>query len=215
VKPLAIGSGEQFAKYAAGRGWPLSPSQQQHIARLSRWLAERAPALSISKYSDPATVLSRAMAPALALSDLIDPDNIKQVADLGAGSGALGLTLAILQLDWRVDLVERRAKIATFLQLTAQHVGIDNAKVLTMDAESIPDACAAYYDLVCFRALASPGIAFRLAYPLVNPTGYIAAWHQPDDQGFRQPHLPFRQVATAKTSVPDLVVSLYERCIAG
>ena len=215
VKPLAIGSGAQFAKYAAGRGWPLSPSQQQHIARLSRWLSERAPALGISKYSEPATVLSRAMAPALALSDLLDPGNIKQVVDLGAGSGALGLTLAILQPDWQMDLVERRAKIATFLELTVRHLGIDNVRVLPRDAAQIADCDRAGYDLVCFRALAAAEIALRLAYPLVNATGYVAAWHQPDDQGFRQPRLPLRQVATAKTGVPDLVVSLYERCTAG
>ena len=215
VKPLAISNAEQFAEYAASQGWPLSPSQQQHVARLSCWLADRAPALGISKYSEAAIVLSRAMAPALALSDIIDPANIKQVADLGAGAGALGLTLAILQPDWRVDLVERRAKIATFLELTVGHLGIDNVRILPQDAAQIADSGAACYDLVCFRALAAAETALMLAYPLVHPTGYVAAWHQPSDQDFRLPRLPLQQVATAKTGVPDLVVSLYERCAAG
>ncbi len=215
VKPFTISSAKQFAEYAASQGWPLSSSQQQNIARLSRWLAERAPALGVSKYSEAATVLSRAMAPALVLSSLIDPGNIKQMADLGAGAGALGLTLAILQPDWRVDLIERRTKIATFLELTVRHLDIDNANVLPRDAAQIANCAPACYDLVCFRALAAAENALRLAYSLLNPTGHIVAWHQPSDQGFRQPHLPLRQIATTKTGVPDLVVSLYERCTAG
>ena len=114
-----------------------------------------------------------------------------------------------------MDLIERRAKIATFLELTVRHLDIDNAKVLPRDAAQIANCDRVCYDLVCFRALAAAENALRLAYSLLNPTGRVVAWHQPSDQGFRQPHLQLRQIATAKTGVPGLVVSLYERCTAG
>ncbi len=209
MKPLPIPGCQQFADYAQAQGWLLSDDQQQRIADLAQWLAERAPPLGLSKYADLPSVLSYAMAPALAISDLIEPGEVKRVVDLGAGSGALGLTLSIIQPGWEVTLMDRSSKTATFLEWTVQRLGVENVTIRQEDATPAATASVAQYDLVCFRAVASSRQALQLAGPLAMSGGYVVAWHQTEDEGFRPPQssLPYR--ATTPTVVPGLVASLY------
>jgi len=208
VKPLLIPGCQQFADYAQAQGWSLSDDQQQRIADLAQWLAERAPPLGLSKYADLPSVLSYAMAPALAISDLveIEPSEIKRVVDLGAGSGALGLTLSIIQPGWEVTLMDRSSKTATFLEWTVQWLGVENVTVRHEDGVA---ADAGAYDLVCLRAVAPAQQALQLAGPLAGSGGYVVAWHQAEDEGFRPPQSPLPYTATTPTVVPGLVASLY------
>ena len=209
MKPLPIPGCQQFADYAQAQGWSLSDEQQQRIVDLAQWLAERAPPLGLSKYADLPSVLSYAMAPALAISDLIEPGEIKRVVDLGAGSGALGLTLGIIQPGWEVTLMDRSSKTATFLEWTVQWLGVENVTVRHEDATPAATAGAARYDLVCLRAVASARQALQVAGPLAGSGGYVVAWHQAEDEGFRSPQSALPYTATTPTVVPGLVASLY------
>jgi len=209
VKPLPIPSCQRFAGYAQSKGWLLSDDQQQRIAEVAQWLAERASRLGLSKYADLPSVLSYAMAPALAISDLIEPSEVKRVVDLGTGSGSLGLTLSIIQPVWEVTLMDRSNKAARFLEWTVQWLGVENVMVRHEDAASAATSNAAQYDLVCLRAVASARQALRLAGPLAVSGGYVVAWHQAQDEGFRPPHSPLPYEATTATVVPGLVASLY------
>ena len=206
---LTIGTVEQFAQYAAERGGVLSSVQGERLGALAAWLAERAPPLGLSRYCDIRAVLTRALAPALSLFELIDVRAVRRIMDLGAGSGALGFTLALAHPQLLVDLVDRRAKAATFLELTAQHVGVENARVIQGDARELRVVYGGKYDIVCFRALAEGGTALALAYPFVAREGYIAAWHRTDDASFDCRVRELRRIGTAQTLLPGLVVSLY------
>ncbi len=206
MKPLPIPGCQEFADYAQAQGWLLSDEQQQRIADLAQWLADRAPPLGLSKYADLPSVLSYAMAPALAISDLIEPSEVKQAVDLGAGSGALGLTLSIIQPGWEVTLMDRSSKTATFLEWTVRWLGMGNVTVRHEDAAA---AGAGAYDLVCLRAVVSARQALQLAEPLGGSGGYVVAWHQVGDEGFRSPQSALLYTATAPTVVPGLVASLY------
>ena len=209
MKPLPIPDCPQFADYAQAQGWLLSDGQQQCIADLAQWLAERAPPLGLSKYADLPSVLSYAMAPALAISDLIEPSEVKRAVDLGAGSGSLGLTLSIIQPGWEVTLMDRSSKTARFLEWTVQWLGVENVTVQHEDAASVANSGAARYDLVCLRAVASARQALQLAGPLAESGGYVVAWHQAEDEGFHAPQSPLPYEATTPTVVPGLVASLY------
>ncbi len=209
MKPLPIADCQQFADYAQAQGWLLSDDQQQRITGLAQWLAERAPRLGLSKYADLPSVLSYAMTPALAISDLIELSEVKQVVDLGAGSGALGLTLSIIQPDWEVTLMDRSSKAATFLEWTVQWLGMENVTVQHEDAALVAADGATQYDLVCVRAVASAQQALQLAGPLAGPGGYVVAWHQAGDEGFRSPQPLLPYTAITSTIVPGLVASLY------
>jgi len=209
VKPLPIPGCQQFADYAQAQGWSLSDDQQQRMVDLAQWLAERAPCLGLSKYADLPSVLSYAMAPALAISDLIEPSEIKRVVDLGAGSGALGLTLSIIEPGWEVTLMDRSSKTATFLEWTVQWLGMENVTVRHEDAARLTTRGATRYDLVCLRAIASAQQALQLAGPLTVSGGYIVAWHQVEDEGFRSFQSALSYTATTPTVVAGLVASLY------
>jgi len=209
VKLLPIPDCQQFADYAQVQGWSLSAGQQQRITDLAQWLADRAPPLKLSKYADLPSVLSYAMAPTLAISDLIELSQVKRVVDLGAGSGALGLTLGIIQPGWEVTLMERSSKTAAFLEWTVRWLEMKNVTVRHEDAALVAADGAAQHDLVCVRALASAEQALRIAGPLAESGGYVVAWHQAEDEGFRPPHSPLSYIATIPTVVPGLVASLY------
>ena len=187
----------------------LSSAQVERLSLLAEWLAERAPPLGLSRYRDIPAVLTRALAPALSLSELIDVRGVRRIMDLGAGSGALGFTLALARPHLVVDLVDRRAKAATFLELTAQHVGISNARVIHGDARELRVGYSGRHDLLCFRALAEGGTALGLAYRFAAPKGYIAAWHRTDDASFGCRVREVRRIGSAETLLPGLVVSLY------
>ncbi len=201
--------------HAAERGCMLLPEQMEQFEVLAEWLAERAAALGLSQYRDVPVVLTAALAPTFALWELMDMGRICRVMDLGAGSGALGLTLAIAQPHLAVDLVDRRAKAATFLELTAQRLGVGNICVICGEARELATSYAHKYDLVCFRALAAAETALGRAYPFLQPEGHIAAWHQTDDPAFLKPSLALGRIGTAPTAVAGLAVSLYERTIGG
>lgn len=121
----------------------------------------------------------------------------------------MGLTLSIMQPDWEVTLMDRSSKTATFLEWTVQWLGVENVTVRQEDAAAAATGGAAQYDLVCLRAVASAQQALQLAGPLTGSGGYVVAWHQAEDEGFRPPQssLPYR--ATTSTVVPGLVASLY------
>ncbi len=210
MKPLSISGLPQFVSYARTQGWLLSENQQQRIATLAQWLAERAPPLGLSKYADLHSVLSYAMAPALAISGLIELSEVKWALDIGAGSGSLGLTLSIIQPDWKVTLMDRSSKAARFLEWTVQWLGLENVTVQHKDAASAAADGAAQYDLVCLRAVVSAPRALQLAGPLVRSDGYVVAWHQAEDNGFYADRSPLPYVATTPTIVPGLVASLYK-----
>ncbi len=209
VKPLPIPSCQRFADYAQSKGWLLSDDQQQRIADVAQWLAERASRLGLSKYADLPSVLSYAMAPALAISDLIKLSKVKRAVDLGTGSGSLGLTLSIIQPFWEVTLMDRSSKVINFLEWTVQRLGVENVTICQQDAASATTACDVQYDLVCLRAVAPARQALGLAGPLAVSGGYVVAWHQAQDEGFCPPHSPLPYIATAPTVVPGLVASLY------
>jgi len=208
MKPPPIADVEHFANYAGTMGWTIGARQRSTIADLAQWLAERAPPLGLSKYSEAAVVLSYAPAPALALGELIDRNSITDVLDLGAGAGGLGLTLAILEPSWRVVLADRSSTAAHFLSLTAQRLSIDNVQVVEAEAHRLARQEGTVYDLVCLRALAAAEIALGLAEPLTRTSGHIAAWHQAKDEGFYGPPGEVQRLDTAQTVVEGLVVSL-------
>ncbi len=209
MKLLPIPDHQQFINYAQMQGWSLSTDQQQCIADLAQWLADRAPPLKLSKYADLPSVLSYAMAPTLVISDLVELNRGKRVVDMGAGSGALGLTLGIIQPGWEVTLMERSSKAATFLEWTVRWLEMENVTVRHEDAALVGADGAAQYDLVCVRAMASAEQALRIAGSLTGSGGYVIAWHQAEDEGFRPPHSPLPYTATIPTVVPGLVASLY------
>ncbi len=188
-------------------GLDVNPDQVRRLEALAAWLAQRAFPLGLTNYQSPSDVAAQAIAPTFALFRLLRPPICGKALDLGTGSGVLGLTLALLCPGLQVTLADRRRKAAAFVRLTAACLGLDTVEVREVTAEKLAQTDPESFDLVCFRALAKPEAALRLAAPLLAPAGSVAVWHRSGEEGYVWPGEGWRVLATAETSVTGLSVS--------
>ncbi len=93
-----------------------------------------------------------------------------RAVDLGSGAGLPGLPIAIARPELRVDLVESRAKKASFLTSAARSVA--NAHVL---CTRIEDLTVASYDVAFARALAPLDRLLPLARRVLPAGGALLA----------------------------------------
>lgn len=94
-----------------------------------------------------------------------------RVADVGAGAGLPGLVWAIGRPDLTVTMIEPLLRRATFLQETADVLGLTNVEVVRARAEEVQ----ATYEVVTARAVAALDKLARWCLPLVAPGGVLLA----------------------------------------
>ncbi len=195
-----------------GEAWGLSltAAQATQLASLAAWLADRAFPLGLTNYRTAADLATHFLLPTFAFSRLAGSAPPRPVLDLGAGSGALGLTLAILYPDTPLVLADRRQRAATFMNLTRARLGLDNVEVRQVSAEVLAKSSGSGFAAICFRALAPAGLALPLVEPLLASCGWVAAWHQADDEAFLSPPPGWSCRSTVATDLPGLVVSRIE-----
>jgi len=199
----------RLREQAGSVGLALSQEQLARFERAARWLAEMAQASALSGYQTPAEALGRAMAPALAYFALPGAPRAGRLADLGAGSGALGATLAILAPELRVDLIDRARRAYTACELLAARLHIGNLGVRLLDLAAEP-APVGEYDAVVFRALAPGPAALGLAQRLLTPGCFVAAWHREGDPQFAAPPPEFSVTGSTTARVEGLVATGYQ-----
>lgn len=192
-------------------GLSLRPEQVQSLERLARWIAERAYPLGLTNYATAEEVTQRALLPTLSLFRLLSPPLRGRALDLGAGSGALGFTLALVSPELRALLADRRQRSALFLNLTRTRLEINNVEVRQVEAQALAKESAEAFDLVCLRALAPAPQAFNLVGPLLAREGSVAAWHQSEDASYLDPPVGWERVVTTPTCLSRLSVSQFRR----
>jgi len=97
-------------------------------------------------------------------------DRERRFLDVGSGAGFPGLVIAAA-INAQVTLVESRRKRATFLGEAIIEMGLRNAHVETMRAESLD--VSAGFDLMTARAVGSPIEMFKLAGRALHPGGVL------------------------------------------
>ena len=82
----------------------------------------------------------------------------KSLLDVGSGVGLPGIVLAILLPDWRVSLVERRQRRASFLTIVKSQLALKNTQIFNMDVKDLDlgpqvvisaQAVTDFYSLYC------------------------------------------------------------------
>jgi 16S rRNA (guanine527-N7)-methyltransferase len=198
---------QDWTTLGAAYGLAITPDQAGRLDDLACWLAERASPLGLTNYGTPEDIVTSFLLPTFSLFTLEKSALAGPLLDLGAGSGALGLTVATLCPDLPVTLADRRSRATTFMSLTRARFHLLNIDVRQVSAERLAKESPASFQIVCFRALAPAEIALRLAAPLLGPGGWVAAWHQAEDSHFIDPSEGWERVATAPTILPGLAVS--------
>jgi 16S rRNA (guanine527-N7)-methyltransferase len=97
-------------------------------------------------------------------------DRERRFLDIGSGAGFPGLVIASA-INAHVSLVESRRKRASFLNEAIIEMGLRNAHVETMRAESLDVSSG--FDLITARAVGSPADMFKLAGRALHPGGVL------------------------------------------
>src|SRR6266404_8707208 len=97
-------------------------------------------------------------------------DRERRFLDIGSGAGFPGLVIAAA-INAQVTLVEARRKRATFLNEAIIEMGLRNAHVETMRAESLDVGIG--FDLITARAVGSVSEMFKLAGRALHPGGVL------------------------------------------
>jgi 16S rRNA (guanine527-N7)-methyltransferase len=97
-------------------------------------------------------------------------DRERRVLDVGSGAGFPGLVIAAA-INAQVTLVESRRKRATFLNEAIIEMGLRNAHVETIRAESLDVRVG--FDLMTARAVGIPHNMFKLAGRALHPGGVL------------------------------------------
>ncbi len=211
VKTLVMNLNEpalqRFEQAAMSAGMAISDHERELLCHAADWLASLSRASGISGYETASLVLLRSMAPALAYFGADEAPRSGRIADIGAGNGAIGATIAILEQNLLVDLVDRAQRAYTACEILAARLGLPNLRAVRADVRGL---AAAEYDAAVFRALATGERALPLVRRIVRPGGFIGAFHRAEDSAF-QPD-GGSGVATAgswTTLVEELVLTGY------
>ena len=97
-----------------------------------------------------------------------------RLIDLGSGGGLPGLVIAATSVDWRVALVERRAKRADLLRFGVAALALGaRVTVHAVDVFSSVDLLGPAADVVSARSFAAPLTVLSAAFPLLRPGGLV------------------------------------------
>lgn len=179
------------------------------LADAIAWQGPLAQQMGLTNYPDLAEYTSNLIVPLLPLlQSSLDQYLLSPALDFGAGSGAAGLSLAILRPDLQVVLADRRARVVQFLDLCSRRLHLSNCSTLQADLASPPTEWRHVCGTVLIRAFGPTDLALKHAAQLMRPDGAIALWHQPPSPA---PPADLRQAHTLQTSVPALALTIYDR----
>lgn len=183
------------------------PAHHSGLARLADWLAEYAPATGLLGYDSSDAILENAVLPAKVLPELLGGPLIGDWADLGAGSGALGLALAILCPASNLTLVDRRKRASDFSELAAKRLRIANVQTRTLDLR--PGEDGPRFAGTCLRAVTETRAALAIAAGISRR--WICAWHAPSLIAYDCPPEGFLIASRSGVLAPNLIATLYAR----
>jgi 16S rRNA (guanine527-N7)-methyltransferase len=127
----------------------------------------------------------------------------ERLADVGTGAGFPGLALAVVNPERRFTLIEATGKKARYVEQTAANLGLSNAQVANVRAETYRPF--ELFDTVMARALSSLADFVAYAGHLCAPGGRLLAMKgkRPDEEISALPR-SFRVLAVHRLKVPGL-----------
>lgn len=97
----------------------------QYVELLAKWNK----VYNLSGVIDPKTMVIRHILDSLCLSEYLEKDDIRVIADIGTGAGVPGIPLAILFPNKKFILVEPRQKRILFLKQVLFTLGLKNVEL--------------------------------------------------------------------------------------
>jgi 16S rRNA G527 N7-methylase RsmG len=159
---------------------------------IARWSS----ATGVSGFDNPAAVATELIVPAVRLAPVVERLEATRVLDIGAGSGAGSLPLALLVPRVCLTCLEVRRKAAVFIEHAARRMGLQ-VTVAVGRAESLADdpSMRHRFDLTLCRAVGPLTATITWAEAFASPGGSSIFWRPPSrplDAGHFQHGLPRR-----------------------
>lgn len=152
--------------------YDLPDGARRKLGLLLRELAQ--PAASTSVH-DPVQAVNVHIADSLAGLEVEQIKSAGTLADLGSGAGLPSLVLAVALPETRVVAIESVAKKVSFMQDTADAMGLENFEAVAVRAEEWQEGLEAC-DVVTARAVASLPVLLEYAAPLLRIEAVLVAW---------------------------------------
>jgi 16S rRNA (guanine527-N7)-methyltransferase len=151
-------------------GAPLTPEQLDALSRFEHLLGSVAVPRGMVGARDAARLWTRHILDSLRAASEIPPG--ARVADVGSGAGLPGVPLAVAVPTAGFVLIEPRRARAGFLESVAADLRLTNVEVRMARAERVADR----FDGVVARAVSSAAGTWKLAEPLIAPSGRLIYW---------------------------------------
>lgn len=196
-------AGDALRAAVGAAGLDALPTDIERCAAVAAWIGERGSALGLTQFSTGHSVAANLIAPGIALTPYVR-SRPAVLAEIGAGSGALGVGLGALFPQLEVRLIERRERAAGFIDLTIRRFRLENCVAIREDVRV--HGCA--YEAVVARAV-SRSEALLLQIARVCATGGCVAVIR----SVARRSIPdcLHQVAHLETCVAGLVVDVYRK----
>jgi 16S rRNA (guanine527-N7)-methyltransferase len=149
----------------------ITHEQAASLEVFERLLAERALPLGMVASGDGEHLRERHLVDSVRAAALLGSRN-EEVADLGSGAGLPGIPLAIVRPHLSFRLIDVRQRRVAFMEFVVDALALTNVVVVRGSIEG----AAAPVDVCLARALANPIRTWRLAEPLLSPTGRLLYW---------------------------------------
>jgi 16S rRNA G527 N7-methylase RsmG len=196
-------------QYTQRHNFDIADERMELLATLVSWLAPASHRIGLTKYADPLIMAEQLIAPALLLlNPVISSHAPSPMLDFGAGSGAIGLSLAAVMPLHKIVLADRRRRVVQFLDIAVRRHGLSNCDCLLVDLGNPTNGLANHFGSVLVRAFGPVDEALAGARAWVRPGGTVALWHQPGASGTPDGLTALR---TEETELPSLVLTLYQR----
>jgi 16S rRNA (guanine527-N7)-methyltransferase len=149
----------------------LNETQIELLTEFATALRDRAIPLGLVAGSDADRIWDRHVLDSLRGLACMRAED-RAALDIGSGAGLPGIPLAIALPSVSFVLVEPRRRRAAFLESVSQQLGLGNVSVAPLRA----DQAGSGVGLSLARALAPPEKSWRMAAPLLSPTGRLVYW---------------------------------------
>ena len=196
-------------QYSRRHALDVPAERLDRIASLVSWLAPASHRLGLTKYADPMAMSEQLVAPALLLlAPSLSPHVSSPMLDFGAGSGAVGLSLATAMPASEIVLADRRRRVVQFLDLAVHRHDLGNCRSLVVDLADMTAGLESDFGTILVRAFGPVDQALISAQAWLKPGGVVALWHRPG-ACFTPDGLT--ALRTEETELPSLVLTLYQR----
>jgi 16S rRNA (guanine527-N7)-methyltransferase len=191
---------EMLASGAKEIGIDLSAERAEVLLRLIDELELANAQFNLTAIRDRPGMLHKHVLDSLSIQPYLRGE---RMVDVGTGAGFPGLALAVVNPGRHFTLIEATGKKARYVEQTAARIGISNAQVANVRAESYRPL--ELFDTVMARALSSLADFVAYAGHLCAPGGRLLAMKgkRPDEEISALPR-SFRALAVHRLRVPGM-----------